>query len=168
MAISGTKDILGRTKQVVNNAFSSDQFQIGISGSDKQFMLVQNFEFQYAQQVTRVFDLESAEYQAYVASRPQGQMTISNVVAKLGPLLDFMQEYGDVCAVENKNIVITLEGRGADNGLCRQQGGSLSFSQPVLISTAMSIAVADYMVNNNMEFIFAAVVPAGSTEGTTN
>ena len=124
-------------------------------------MLVQNLNMNYSQNVTRLFDLENADFQAYVASRPQGQMTLANVVTNLDKMIDFLQTYGDVCQAEtNKNILIEIQDKN-DDGLCRTQDGSLTFSQPVLISTAMSIAVADYVVNNNMAFIFASVKSAG-------
>lgn len=160
-------DILGRTPQTVKRAYSSDDFQIVIAGQDQDFMLVQNLAFNYAQNVTRLFDLEDADFQAYVASRPQGQMTISNVVTNLSNLISFLQKYGDPCsAEEGKNITVEIRGRANQTGICQPQGGSVVFSQPVLISTAMAIAVADYIVNNNMAFIFASVSDGGRTSGT--
>jgi hypothetical protein len=163
-----TLDILGRRPQVIGQAYSSDAFQIVIAGQDQSFMLVQNLNFNYAQNVTRLFDLENADFQAYVASRPQGQMTLSNVVTDLDNLITFLQKYGDPCtAAEGKNITIEIQGRENEQGICQKQGGSISFSQPVLISTAMSIAVADYIVNNNMALIFASAASGGRTSGTT-
>ena len=168
MAANNTLDIFGRIPQTVGQAYSSDSFQIAIAGRDHDFMLVQNLAWNYAQNITRIFDLESADYQAYVSSRPQGQLTIANVVTNLDSAIEFMQKYGDVCQADtDKNIVISIEGRAEDTGLCRIQGGSLSFSQPVLTAANTSIAVADYMVNNNMTFIFAGVKPGGATGGSS-
>lgn len=165
----GTVDILGRKAQVIGRAYSSDSFQIAVAGDDHDFMLVQNLNFNYAQNVTRLFDLENAEFQAYVASRPQGQLTLANVVTNLNSMIDFLQMYGDVCSADtNKNIQVEIQGRENNDGLCRVEGGSVRFTQPVLISTAMSIAVADYIVNNNMAFIFASAQSAGSTTGARN
>lgn len=165
---NGSLDILGRRPQVVKRAYSSDELQIVIAGPDHDFMLVQNMAMGYQQNVTRLYDLENADFQAYVASRPQGQLTVGNVVTNLDSMLQFMQQYGDVCEAETgKNIVVSLEGKGNDRGLCRQQGGSISFSQPVLVSTSLSVAVADYVVNSQMAFIFASALPAGNTGGTT-
>ena len=165
----GTLDILGRKPQTIGRAYSSDTFQIAVAGQDHDFMLVQSMNFNYSQNVTRLFDLENADFQAYVASRPQGQMTLANVVTNLTSMIEFMQTYGDVCTADtNKNIMLEVQGRAADKGLCRVEGGSISFAQPVLISTAMSIAVSDYVINNNMAFLFASAKHAGRTAGTTN
>lgn len=167
--LNASQDILGRKPQTIGRAYSSDVFQLAVAGEDHDFMLVQNAAFTYGQQVTRLFDLENSDFQAYVASRPQGQMTMSNVVTNLNSMIAFMQTYGDVCTADtNKNILIEIQGRTEDVGLCRVEGGSVSFAQPVLISTAMSIAVSDYVVNNNMAFLFASVKTAGSTQGAVN
>ena len=169
MPANGTLDILGRTPQVVGRAYSSDEVEIAIAARDHQFMLVQNLNFNYTQAVTRLFDLENSEFQAYVASRPQGNMAVANIVSDLDAMIEFLQKYGDVCQVDtDKEIVIEINGREADSGLCRKQGGSLTFAQPVLVSTTMSIAVADYVINNNMAFIFAAVKSGGAVAGTSN
>lgn len=163
-----TLDLLGRKPQTVGRAYSSDSFQIVVAGEDQStYLLLQGLNFNYAQNVTRLFDLEQADFQAYVASRPQGQMTMTNVVTDLDNLITFLQKYGDPCqAEEGKNIVIEINGRPNDQGICQRQGGSISFSQPVLISTALSIAVADYIVNNNMAFIFASAKSGGKSTGT--
>ena len=164
----GTLDILGRKPQIVGKAYSSDTMEVAVAGDDHDFMLVQNLNWNYAQNVTRLFDLENAEFQAYVASRPQGQLTFANVVTNLDSMIDFLQTYGDVCSADtNKNIQIQIRGRETGTGLCREQGGSLRFTQPVLISTAMSIAVADYIVNNNMAFLFASCQSAGRASAAT-
>lgn len=163
---STANDILGRKPQTVRRAYSSDDFQIAIAGSDQDFMLVQQFGFNYAQQVTRLFDLENADFQAYVASRPQGQMTIANIITEIDNMVTFMQRYGDVCSAEQgKNITVSVEGRGGD-GMCRRAGGSLTFSQPVLVSTSVAMSVADYLITNNMAFIFASVSHGGATGGS--
>jgi len=163
---SSANDILGRRPQSVRRAYSADNFQIAISGRDNTFMLVQQIGFNYAQQVSRLFDLENADYQAYVAARPQGQMTISNVITDLGGMVDFTQQYGDVCSAETgKNITVSIEGKG-QTGLCQKQGGSISFSQPVLVSASVSMSVADYLVSNNMAFIFASASYGGNTTGS--
>lgn len=158
-----TLDILGRKPQTVGLAYSSDSFQIAVAGNDHDFMLVQNLSFNYAQNVTRLFDLENADFQAYVSSRPQGQMTLANVITNLDNMITFLQSYGDVCQADTgKNITISVQRRLTDTGLCRREGGSISLSQPVLISTALSIAVADYIVSNNMAFIFASAKHGGT------
>jgi len=164
-----TVDILGRKPQTVGRAYSSDSFQIAVAGQDHDFMLVQNMSFNYAQNVTRLFDLENANFQAYVASRPQGQMTLANIVTNLDNMINFMQTYGDICQADTgKNITVSIQGRSADTGLCKRQGGSISLSQPVLVSTSMAIAVADYIVSSNMAFIFASARSGGRTTGSLN
>lgn len=152
------KDILGRKTQTVSKVYSSDSVQIAIADEDDGFLLVQNINYNYQQNVTRLFDLEDAEFQAYVASRPQGQLTMANVVANFDELINFTQKYGDPCqSSENRNIVIEIQGNDEGSEICQTPSGSVSFSFPVLISTAMSIAVADYVVNNQMSFIFASL-----------
>lgn len=160
---NGSLDILGRKPQVIGRAYSSDAFQIAISGPNHDFMLVQNLTIAYAQNVTRLFDLENSEFQAYVASRPQGQMTLANVVTNLDSMVTFMQTYGDVCQADtNKNIVISITGRGSGS-LCKAEGGSISLSHPVLTSSTLSLSVADYIISNQMGFIFASENSGGST-----
>lgn len=162
----GTLDILGRRSQVFKTSYSSDDFQLVIGGADNPFMVLNNLAWNYSQNVTRLFDLEDANYQALVASRPQGQMTIADVVTNFEDLITFMQRYGDPCAAEtSKNIVVEIKGRDNDQGLCRAQRGSMVFSQPVLVSAALSISVQDYMVNNNMAFIFASARSGGGGSG---
>jgi len=95
-------DILGRKPQTVGLAYSSDSFQIAVAGNDNDFMLVQNMSFNYAQNVTRLFDLENADFQAYVASRPQGQLSLANVITNLDNMITFLQTYGDVCQANTK------------------------------------------------------------------
>lgn len=154
---SGSLDILGRSPQVVQNAYTSDAFRIAIAGPDHGFMMVQRVDFSYGQQVSRIFDLEDANFQAYVAARPQGQFSISNIVADIESMVSFMQTYGDVCsATSGKNITFAVE-RRSESGICKPQSGSLSFSQPVLVNAALGVATADYLINQQMGFLFASV-----------
>lgn len=159
-------DILGRQSQVIGRAYSADSFRIAIAGQDQGFMLVQNLQYGYQQNVTRVFDLENSEFQAYFAARPQGQMTINNIVTDMANMISFTQLYGDVCSADtSKNMLVSIE-RRADGTLCQQEGGTLVFTQPVLVSATGGIATADYMITSTMAFLFASLVPGGAIGGS--
>lgn len=169
MPVNGTTDILGRKPQVVGRAYSSDSFNITVSGAnDHDFMLIQNLNFTYGQSVTRLFDLENAEFQAYVSARPQGTMTMANVVTNLSSLVSFMQRYGDVCSADDpKTMTISLS-RREGGSLCKAEQGALVLSYPVLVNAAMGIAVADYIVTNTMEFIFASASVDGERDTSSS
>ena len=149
-------DILGRRPQTVKQAYSSDQMIVVLAGINKAAMLVQNAGISYGQAVTRMFDLEDPNFQAYVAARPQGQLTLNNIVTDVDGLKTFTQTYGDVCqsGSESKTMLITVGDNSGQS--CGIKSGTISLSQPVLVNMALSISVADYIVNNNMGFLFAS------------
>lgn len=161
---NNTLDILGRKPQVVTQAYTSDNFQLVVGGRDNAFMLLQNANINYAQTISRIYDLESAEYMAYVASRPEGNLTMQNVVTDLDNLVTFLQKYGDVCNADD-SLVMSIKSRKGAQGLCAAMEGSLTFNYPVLTSAVFSVSVNDYLVTNNMAMIFASATPGGGRAG---
>lgn len=169
------RNIFGRRQQVVKEAYTSDQFSIAITGgqslrgngSGDNFILVQGVEINTSQNVTRLFDLENAEYMAFIGSRPEGNMSLNGAITNFDQMIDFTQEYGDVCKVVGnsetggRSIFVEISSKD-DDVSCNFEGGALTLMFPVLVSQNLAVRVQDYVISSAMQLIFADLRPGGN------
>lgn len=116
----------------------------GLSGED---MLVQNFQAQYQQNVNRIWEVGSFKTY-FIAGRTQGSMQIKRIIGGSGISTGFIQQYADVCNMNN--MAITFDAGCNDTAAT----GTLNFEKVVITSIAYSVAAADMMINEDFVLLF--------------
>lgn len=100
-----TTDYFGRSASTFGGGFSADDAKMffpAIAGQQAHVpLLLQNVQFGYQQQITRLYELTSnAVY--YVAGRAQGTGQLSQILGPARLSESFLRNYGSVCRA-NKN-----------------------------------------------------------------
>jgi hypothetical protein len=160
-------DLMGRTDQRIGRAYSSDNvavtFNVDQLGTNLgiDHLIAQNVGWGYQQAITRLFDLTDSQFQAYVSARPQGSLTLAHVVSEFTALVTFMQQYGNVCNASENGIEVAMAGTICDieDQASVENSAGVHFSYPVLTAAQMAIGVNDYLLTNNMTFMFASAKP---------
>lgn len=150
-------DIFGRTDTKLGGAMSSDATRVTFSGLSGTGLLLQNLNINYAQEITRLYALDTP-YTYFVAGRTNGDMSAGQVVGPAGVVTSFYQRYSDVC-----NTVGNMQMRAAAGCHAAEQGSMvLTVTNPVIKSFGVSISSQNMMVNVNLEMTFVALDIQGS------
>ncbi len=133
--------------QVHNGSFRADYLKLNFGGSDVSGFLVQNVQFQYAQQVSMLYEIGSANVY-YVGGRAQGSATLARVLGPQAATGDFINRFNDLCNPQDI-------GFSASSG-CANTGGSVSYTLIDAVLTAVSVSVTsqEVVINEQLQFIF--------------
>jgi hypothetical protein len=155
-------DIYSRNTDTFGGSFSADAATLTfpqISSADGTRegavagLLVQNISLQYAQRVTRLFEIGTPNIY-YVGGRTEGQGTIQRVIGPRKLVASFYKTYGDVCNAATNTIQITL-GVG-----CESAGNinKVSYIAHFVVITAVAITItaADMLINENTQLMFSS------------
>lgn len=155
-------DFFSRNTDTFGGSFSADAATLTfpqITGSDGTHegavagLLVQNLSLQYAQRVTRLFEIGTPNIY-YVGGRTEGQGSIQRVVGPRRLVASFYKTYGDVCNAATNTLQITL-GVG-----CESADGIAKVSYiahfVVITAVALTITAADMLINENTQLMFSS------------
>lgn len=154
VAVANFTDIFSpQSGQFFNGAFRADTATVTIGGIDGCGLLLQQLNFTYRQQITRLYELGSSGVY-YVAGRSQGQLNVSEIIGPTSIALGFIRQFADVCQAQNNNIDI-----GATLGC--DKAGEVSFRykiQGCVISTiSAAVQAQDVIINQQLQMEFAAL-----------
>ena len=150
-------DVYNRATQF-GGAISSDGTKVTFDDFKTGF-LAQTLQINYAQNVTRIFELAS-NTQYYVVGRPQGTIAMARIVGPRGANLAFVTKFGDACKA-NEN---TLELSG--NAGCGDAAqGAFRFTAFNVLMTQMGLAISaqDMLINENFQLMFVGLEGGGSS-----
>jgi hypothetical protein len=162
--------IFTRQDTQLNGVFSSDkaklQFSEGVNG-----VLVQGMNFTYSQQVTRLYEIGSADGTGqgaaanaggqktnvyYVGGRTQGQLQLNRVIGPKATIKQLYEEYGDVCKACDNNIELVL-----NEVDCCDGGGSANCTYIckfcVLVQVGVSLQAQDMIINEQSQIMFSGL-----------
>ena len=131
--------------QTHNGGFRADQLKLTFGGVDVAGFLVQNVQFQYAQQVTMLYEIGSANVY-YVGGRAQGSATLARVIGPAPLGATFIQQFNDLCEPQDINF-------NASGG-CRGGGSNYTLEDAVLTTIAVSVTSQETLINEQLQFIF--------------
>ena len=163
--MASNDNIFGRKGGNIKAAFSADSvsLQVGDIGGDGHDLIVQNLRVQYAQQVSKIYDLSSQPDTGadayYVAGRAEGQASLQKVIGPTADLQAFYKAYGDPCEVAGeegteKNIVLTGKfGCTAGGGITGEET-AITLVQPIVVSFGMSVNANDVLITEDTAMIF--------------
>ncbi len=166
------RDIYSRNVKY-GGAFSADGVTVTFNAPGVQTfssgMLVQQLTWQYAQQMSRVYDVMGPDVYV-VAGRTQGQAGIETILGPKRLLREFYVAFGDVCNIASNRIHFSAVTACGDGGRDGTFGSHEDILLDYVVIESMSGAVrAENMLiqnNINMMFLRQRLPPArGNTTG---
>lgn len=144
------QDVFGRTVAAYGGSFAADTARLVFNAAPSSGLLVQNINFQYSQNITRLYDLGDNKVY-YVGGRTQGQLSIARVIGPRVLLAQFYQQYGDVCNARGNMCMFQMQ-RGCE-------GASFSYTMMycVITTIGVSAAAADMVINEQSTLMFSSL-----------
>ena len=160
------KDVFNRDSLAFGGAFVADKGLIGTPGNAggaglANFgVLMQNLQVQYAQQVNRIYEIGRINADArvyYIGGRPQGSMSVAHVIGPALNVLEYYQQFADVCRAENNVVSLVLE-KAACHLPNNQAGGmSITAKYCTLMQIGISAQAESLMLSENSNIQFASL-----------
>jgi ketosteroid isomerase-like protein len=146
------KDIFKRDSSI-GAPFSADDTEFIFVGGEAQTMIVQSMTVNYRQNVTRLWEIGS-DKQYFVSGHQEGDANMARVVGPKPINSAFMQQYGDVCNVQENSITFVVKGD------CSTEGGRIKVSGVVITQVSYSVRAQDMVVNEQVNMLVAHVADA--------
>jgi hypothetical protein len=100
-------DIFGRKSAGHGGSFSADDAILTFAGQDVP-LLVQQFQVNYQQTTSMLFDLTSADVY-FVRGRAEGDGSMDQIIGPVRLSSNFLRNYGDVCRVKQNNFDVEFK-----------------------------------------------------------
>lgn len=148
-------ELFTRTEVAFGGAMHA-QFGLLVPNKGLTGVLMQNLTLQYAQQVTRLYEIGRTGQMSrvyYVSGRAQGTIGAAHVIGPGTVIKTFYDNFGDVCQAATNDIVINL-GPNICEGTNR-----LAYRAKfcVLTQIGMSVAAQDMVVSENSQLMFSGL-----------
>lgn len=158
-------DIFSRMTDAYGGAFSADAAKVtfasdpGVLGSvgangGGVGMLVQQLQFNYQQQVTRIYEI-GTNVSFYVAGRTQGSMTVGRLLGPRPVALAFYRKYGDVCQASTNHLDVEMATGCTGAGNLARVAFKLKFC--VITTIGVSVTAQDMMINEQLQLMFCSL-----------
>jgi len=131
-------------------AFSADGATITFD-SKYTGLLVQNLQWQYQQNITRLYDVTSTDV-VLVQGRTAGQGSMSRVMGPSALAAAFFEKYGNVCYADTNTLTVTADAACA--GGVSSSTITLVMASVVLNSYGGAVSAQDMVVNEQLGFVF--------------
>ena len=140
--------------QTLEGSFDAGSTSLTIFGGPAMGMLIQNLNWNYTQQITRLYEIGSPSVY-YVGGRAQGQLTIAQVVGPAPLSVAWIKTFGDICKAKDNTMNFEVELDCNDAG----SGSKLDVEMTgcVITTVAGSVAAQDVVINQNVQITFAAL-----------
>jgi len=142
------------TGQFYNGSFKADAAFVFFGGFQGVGLLVQNINFSYAQQISRIYEVgSSAVY--LVAGRSQGNAGVARIVGPTPLNLAFIRQFADVCRAGDNDLWFHAE-VGCKPG--QPVGKATYWLQGCVLTTiAVALTSTDMVINEQMQMMFTAL-----------
>jgi len=161
--------IYERQKTTFGGSFSSDVAALTIAGTLTSLGIVQNVALNFAQNVSRIYDVANGGLAPvvpvfYVGGRTNGNLSIARVLGpQSGALCEFYARVGNVCLPQDFTFtfqggcnvdgsIATINNAVGPAGSNRVQ---YSVEDAVMVNLGVSINSNDMIVNENVQMIYA-------------
>lgn len=149
-------DIFNRKTDLFGGAFASDSSELILPGSDAATgLLVQQLQFTYAQQVTRLYEIGShAIY--YVGGRTNGDATISRVLGPKELAAEFYSDYGDLCKAGSNTLQFKMTAQ-CDTGVATRADAHLTLGMTVITQVGVTMTAQDMLINEQLRMMYSGL-----------
>lgn len=151
-------DIFNRNASNLAGVFTADSAKLVLKGN--LGVLVQQLQVNYAQTVTRLYEVgangpNGASNTYYVGGRTNGQMSLNRVVGPSNSITAFYYQYGDVCKANQNQINLTLTQTDCSTG----SKGSTNYTVSAAVITNVSVGVAaqDMLITDASQLMFSSL-----------
>jgi hypothetical protein len=121
-------------------------------------LITQNISINYQQPITRIYEI-GARFEYYIAGRPQGNASIGRIVGPRPVSTAFYSTFGNVCKGPLISLIFAgaagceaVPALGGDNGFMFMLNGA------ILQGIGMSVAAQDMIINEQLSFMFIALM----------
>lgn len=150
-------DIFKRTEVDFGGAFTSEKGLIvpnkGLTG-----ILMQNFQIQYSQNVTRIYEIgrSGQKTKVYlVGGRSQGTLSAGHIIGPGVAMQQFYDNFSDVCQANTNDIQIKLTSNICAGGETTSIGYKAKYC--VLTSIGISVAAQDFVISESSQLMFSGM-----------
>jgi hypothetical protein len=145
--------VFTRNQYRLEDSFSADSAQLAFTGGIDP-ALVQNINFNYSQNVTRLYEVGGPgagqkQRTYYVGGRTQGQAGIARVIGPKTSMAQFYTVYGNVCQAKQNAIAIGFQ-TGCDGG----QFSTYTLTGIVIVNIGFAVQAMDMVFNENTALQF--------------
>ena len=158
-------NIFGRAPSVLQGVFTADGVTLTANGvtagsaaavantpTAAFVTLVQQLQIQYAQNITRLFEVGSNNMY-YVGGRAQGQAQFNRVIGPKGGMCALYKLYGDVCQAANRNITLGL----GSGGCGTTNTDNYTLTSCVISAVGIGVTANDIIITDMTTMMFAAL-----------
>lgn len=157
-------DAFNRQTDVFGGAFPSDAARVtfpalytdaGLRAGAEAGLVMQNLQFSYSQQVTRLYEIGSPAIY-YVGGRTSGNAAVQRVLGPRRLSIAFYRTYGDICRAKTNQLHLSMS-----VGCEGERNSPVSWSLYFVVLTTIGVAMnaGDMLVNESMQMIFSSMVP---------
>lgn len=145
--------VFTRNQYQLEDSFSADSAILTFTGGVDP-ALIQNINFNYSQNVTRLYEIGGPgagkkQRTYYVGGRTQGQAGVARVVGPKTAMKNFYTTYGDVCKAKENSIKLSFE-----PGCTTQNKASYILQGVVITNIGFSVQAMDMVFNENTALQF--------------
>jgi len=152
-------EIFNRTAPTLAGVFSADLVRVTLSGGIAD-TLMQSLNFNYAQQVTRLYEVGSTNVY-YVSGRTSGQAQLGRVVGPSAAIAQLYTTYGDVCNGKTNNLQFEVQGAQCSGGgvAGTTTGGNLTITCKycVLVQVGLATQAQEMIITESSQMMFSAL-----------
>jgi hypothetical protein len=161
-------DLFGRNVSKLGGVFTADNAKLNFFGLPIG-VLVQQLSVQYAQSITRLYDVASPN-QYYVGGRTNGQMSLNRVIGPAGSSVAFYTAYGDVCGSVGRNIKLQLQETNCATAVSSvseaiaaslpgggSQPSTYTMDNVVITQVSVGVAAQDMIIGENTGLMYTSL-----------
>lgn len=151
-------ELFKRTEVDFGGAFTAEKGLIvpnnGLTG-----VLMQNFQIQYSQSVSRIYELGRAGQKTkvyYIGGRAAGSLSAAHVVGPGVAMKTFYDNFSDICQAGNNDCKIEVSPNVCGTvDLVSNMSYKAKFC--VLMSIGLSVAAGDFVINETSQMMFSGL-----------
>lgn len=144
--------VFTRNQYKLEDSFSADSAKVTFTGGVDP-ALIQNINFNYSQNVTRLYEVggqgaATKQRTYYVGGRTQGQAGIARVIGPKTSMAKFYETYGNVCNAKQNSIKLSFQAG------CTGSDSSYVMQGAVITNIGFSVQAMDMLFNENCALQF--------------
>ena len=146
MAIIGSKTQVG-------GALDTDDVKMTFSGVTLG-LIVEQAQYQFKQNLNRIWDLKDGAKTYYITGRSQGQISIAGISGPGGMVNAFLQKFGDVCNAASNVIGFGYTANWCAGASLPSNGGGQSFHGVIMDTVAGQVQTNDMLYRETTSGVF--------------
>lgn len=149
-------DIFSRKTDLFGGAFAADSSELILPGSsDAKGLLVQQLQFTYAQQVTRLYEIGSQAIY-YVGGRTNGDASINRVLGPRKLAVQFYTDYGDLCKAGSNTMQFKMSAK-CPTGAQTRADATLVLGMTVITQVGVTMTAQDMLINEQLRMMYSGL-----------